>query len=294
MEYTNNTLKITYNTNEYIIIKFLDNVGANVVYNKLKNKTEYKVSYYGFEKSILPEHFNKSETSLESYFNKISAIGLKHNLSVASQITQSDLNTYHRFFTANAEWLTAAKNNRMEKNPFDPEFLITSIVDEQDFLNTIWNINNEVHRIEEFIDTQTRNYVRENHLYGDRIVMRCMPAAVDGDLWHNFDDIDVQINYLNSDADVVLFAEVQGKTILQAFLDEDDPNQEDISERTGTYGSFVIDLDGKRRELYNSRRFLEWLGEHSMHAKHCPLEYPIGKVVKSTIRRTPRKIIQIQ
>lgn len=295
MEYSENQIKITFDTEEFVIVQFLNNTGANMIYNKLRANDNYNVDLHKLINiNLRSTSIPSSDTYLNALFDKISRLGLKHNITIPEMISQQELNYYHRFFTSNAEWLSAAKNNKLLSNPYNENFFITNLVDIDTFLAAIWEISQEVHEIEQLLDTDTERNLRDDGFNIEYLSMKCMPKSVDNNLWTVLDDASIQSSYIDSDANVMLYAEVQGKTILQGFLDEDDPNQEDIGGREGTYGSFVIDLDNRRRELYNSDIFNNWLSVNNITLDDALLEYPIGKIIESTVSMNPKTITQIQ
>jgi len=111
----------------------------------------------------------------------------------------------------------------------------------------------------------------------------------------NFDEL--QKSYTNNYPNVIMSEEIQGKSYLRAFIDNDDPTKLDVTGRYGSYGGFIIDTNQDRRSVYESLEFNNWLDEYGLNKKDLLLEWPLGQVVESTLDLNqfhPHQFINIQ
>jgi hypothetical protein len=81
---------------------------------------------------------------------------------------------------------------------------------------------------------------------------------------------------------IIMSEEIQGKSYLRAFIDNDDPREIDISGRSGSYGGFIIDLVEDRKKIYQSEEFNNWLNLYNLKKEELPLEWPLGKIREVT------------
>ena len=209
---------------------------------------------------------------------------------------QELLNTIHRFFTYNSAWALSLCHNDMTGNtpincldtlnPFDESFIPTDL---KRFFTAINNLNVAVHELEMTCTTSNKEEVI--HLInGDEMFV------VDVKNHHNFvndgwfstkDTLDeFQKSYVVNYPNVVLSEEIQGKSYLRAFIDNDDPTKLDITGRYGSYGGFFINVHSHREEIYKSQRFNDWLTGYGLKKENLLLEHPLGQVVDSSLPLT--------
>lgn len=174
--------------------------------------------------------------------------------------SQRNLNKLHRIFTLNLN------------NHTDPEIR-----------HNLHQININVHVLEKYAKPMDNlKFVRKN-----------FPVTVftawykiyteEPDLWIDFDEEEMRQNYefLNVDHEhiVCLDNSILGKSILQSFVEHDDPTQLDCTGRIGALGGFSFDLQAtNRRSIYKSQEFLDWCHSWNSEPKDLPLEFPIGYV----------------
>ena len=77
--------------------------------------------------------------------------------------------------------------------------------------------------------------------------------------------------------------EIQGKSYLRAFIDNDDPTELDVTGRYGSYGGFFIDTNDDRKTIYESQEFKNWLDLYNLKKEDLPLEWPLGQVIGSSL-----------
>jgi hypothetical protein len=75
---------------------------------------------------------------------------------------------------------------------------------------------------------------------------------------------------------VLLDQSILGKCVLQSFIENDDPTQDDCTGRLGSFGGFFIDLNDNRKKIYKSTQFKDWIKSYNM--TNIPYEFPIGYV----------------
>jgi hypothetical protein len=92
-----------------------------------------------------------------------------------------------------------------------------------------------------------------------------------------------QKSYSNDYPNVLLIEEIQGKSYLRAFIDNDDPTQSDVTGRYGSYGGFVIDVCQHRKQIYESKEFNNWLEIYNLKKENLLLEHPLGQVIDSSL-----------
>jgi len=95
-----------------------------------------------------------------------------------------------------------------------------------------------------------------------------------------------QKSYSNNYPNVLLTEEIQGKSYLRAFADNDNPTLSDVSGRYGSYGGFLIDIYQHRKQIYESKEFNNWLEGYSLKKENLPLEHPLGQVIDSSLALT--------
>lgn len=283
--------RLVFDNGEYVVVDFFDNHGANIVMDYVSRFT-----FSAHIHPIIPLHlFNlDAESKIKDYFYKIKDLGFRIPIDFEADVTQRRLNLYHRFFTDNATWAHTYQYTKYKPtNPYDKNFTIDMIPSYQEWLDLIHGINTEVHRLETAMQTDQKKFVIENGLNFNLIDIRCNGNDIHDIRWQDLLERDPEFDYTANYADVVLAEEIQGKSYLRAFLDDDDPRNTDISGRTGTFGGFYIDLAQKRREIYESAEFKQWLGFYDLNFDHIPFEYPIGKVIDMSFEENSEMIDKV-
>lgn len=209
---------------------------------------------------------------------------------------QALLNTIHRFFTYNSTWALLGCQHDMsgdtpfkslgDPNPFDESFVLKDV---KDFFTAINNLNVAVHELEMTCTTIHKEEVI-HFINGDEMFV------IDAKNHHNFtndgwfsigDTLDeFQKSYVVNYPNVVLSEEIQGKSYLRAFIDNDDPTKLDITGRYGSYGGFFIDAHQHRKEIYKSQKFNDWLESYGLKKENLLLEHPLGQVIDFSLPLT--------
>jgi len=312
-------LKLNFSNNNYIVIEiFQENSLWFDFFKDRKDNNQYfpvvdkkSLCWYTpiikksfFLNYILPS-YRKHSSNLKMHWSSIKQnteylksqnFKIPYDLSEEFNYDQQLLNTIHRFFTYNSLWAISDCKADMSgdtpltcldiPNPFDPSFIPKDL---KGFFTAINNLNMTVHQLEIFCTTTNKDMilgiikgdqeihvgVKNNHEFTNRG-------------WTYFGNKldEFQKSYSNRYPDVILSEEIQGKSYLRAFIDNDDPTQLDITGRYGSYGGFVIDVYEDRKHIYNSKEFNTWLESYGLKKENLLLEHPLGQVIDSSIPLT--------
>lgn len=161
----------------------------------------------------------------------------------------------------------------------------------QYFAEVLDIINHEVHELEQYTDTKgklyTVNNIQTQYIQKELWLNahdRSM-SAYNGPMYYPFDtqvQYDWQKKYWQQDADVFLDGSIKGKSYLRCFMDDDDPNENDITGRKVTFGGMQLDPQQTHKKLYDSIGFEQWLKEYGLDKESINLEFPIGRIRKNT------------
>lgn len=168
------------------------------------------------------------------------------------------LNALHRFFTHNQE----ACNQRTFGNRFNC-FAASKALHE---------LNAHVHTIELYVPRGPADIpvsvISEIKLY----------HATDSGSGMWLDLSDYMQYHSQHHYDVVLTSEILGKTILQSYLDLDNPNDWDTSGHYVSAGGIQICVDSTRQTIYQSQSFQNWLTTYGVDPAVVKYDYPIGNI----------------
>lgn len=176
------------------------------------------------------------------------------------EITQHHLNVWHRWFTDN-----------------------TAIIDQD---NSSWDLTKEhfwlhelnqiVHAIEQYFNEWPKDqfdgrFAKEINLF---VIVDALgrPVAGSADIYeyrqyHTFDH-----------CDLILDQAVHGKTLMQSFIDNDDPNHWDTSGHHVTHGGAKLVINSNRSKIYQSPAFLEWANRNRLDTSKVFADYPLGQI----------------
>lgn len=168
------------------------------------------------------------------------------------------LNSLHRFFTHNQQ-----RCNVRQLPPGSDYQLIFHKLEE---------INYHIHDIELYVPRRSQDLAVDSI---DEIK-----------LWHNAQTTDpawVSLeSYKQYHSDqyhsVLLTSEVLGKTILQSYLDDDNPNDWDTSGHYSSAGGLQICCTNARQQIYQSTSFQQWLARHGLRSQDVYYDFPIGNI----------------
>ena len=286
--------KIIFEDKNYVIIDFFDNHGASIVTDYLK-KFKFFTKFSPIVATALPDQNNK--TVLYDYFNKIKKLGYDLPFELTDNITQQNLNQYHRFFTENSVWAWHYNYKQgTPTNPYDKNFQYSQIPSYKEWLDLIHGVNTYVHNLESSVETKNKRFIKDNNLNFFFVDIRSNDNNIHNPTWIDLKDTEIHSEYTKNYHKIILSEEIQGKSYLRAFIDNDDPTCDDITGHLGTYGGFSIDLSDDRKKIYESNEFSKWLKFYNLNLKDTPLEYPIGNLIETSMKGycDPSKIKNIQ
>jgi hypothetical protein len=294
-------IKIIYNPTQSILIKLFDSPAVTNWFLKYSNtKIDYHQGWIDQDNNSMlrsteiaqqPNYTSNNWNRIKTAFQSLKDLNFRIPFEIPDKFdnTQSTLNKLHRFFTYNILWHFEKES---VQNPYDPDF--TTDLDLSRWHILLDNINVAIHSLE-FVTTTEHKKILEkyplNFLWFGHL-NRSMDSSMD------FDQLSYQENYRYFDYDqhplVLLDGSILGKSVLQSFLDEDDPTCKDCTGRTLSHGGFIIDLNTSRKQIYESTEFLSWANSYNL--KNMPLEFPIGYVVNpnqldSISKLTPESVV---
>lgn len=190
------------------------------------------------------------------------------------QVDANCLNQLHRYFTHQQQEVNNTIGRLSQKNQ-DPNKLIPGLVETEKLLQ---DLNTCVHDMEAYCKRAPANIavsqIEEIKLYH--------PNDHGTAVWFNLEQYRQFHNAEHHD--VILSSEVLGKTLLQSYIDQDDPADWDTSGHHSSAGGVQILLDQSRQMIYHSQDFQDWLRKHN--ADELYYDFPIGNVLdKSALER---------
>lgn len=279
-------IKTIFTSSHYILIKLFEHPGIKTwfEYSKELNKKNYY--FYNLKrgqpflfhdefKKVCNDHWKLIKQALRDIENLNYCIPF--TISEEFDFDQDTLNLLHRFFTYNADW---SNSNSVTENPFDKNFQLPKNYNKKDWIHLIDQINIHVHFLEKYaIPKANRKFVEENY------PLECLHfETIKGHFenYLNFDSIEYQNNYnfLNLDNEhlVTLDASILGKSVLQSFMEHDDPTKKDCQGRHCSAGGFMIYSDNQLRKIYMSTQFRDWIKKYNLESSKIPYEFSIGYI----------------
>jgi hypothetical protein len=177
------------------------------------------------------------------------------------RVTRDHLNIWHRCFTASGKII----ENRQQQRELATEYA------------WLIELNEWVHAWED------RFYEwPKTELAGmSGVELNLVPDFVKQDIHKTavYQDMTPYVEYHSWDhADVILDQLILGKTIMQSFLDNDDPRHWDTSGHTSTFGGCKLVYGDYRQQIYRSDIFQQWLDKNNISRDQCRSDFPIGRV----------------
>lgn len=202
---------------------------------------------------------------LQELFNILNNIGFIFDYTQPSsveEITRDYLNKAHRFFTKNQKYVNF---NRM---------IVADALKVTDYFQ---EVNHLVHDLELFLDIEAKSILSDDFKRNWNEVLLMHDTAYDDENWWFMDDS--FRNYHSPEfANLILGPQILGKTLIQSFLDQDDPNDWDTSGHYSNNGFLMLLNKPYRQELYNSDVFKNWLTDHGVSPDQMYYDFPIGNV----------------
>jgi hypothetical protein len=221
-------------------------------------------------------------TRLQELFNMLNSIGFMFDYiqpSSVEEITRDYLNKAHRFFTKNQKYVNF--NRRDVANALE----VTDYFQEVNYL---------VHDLELFLDIEAKPLLSDEFKHSWNEVLLMHDTAYDDNNWWTMDDS--FRNYHSPEfANLILGPQILGKTLLQSFLDQDDPNDWDTSGHYVNNGYLMLLNKPHRQEIYNSDIFKNWLRDHGVSPDQMYYDFPIGNITnKEDLERVYTYILSHQ
>jgi len=201
--------------------------------------------------------------------DKIKQYNLEFDKNIPEKYTDVNrkwLNDAHRFYTVSAaNYLTYALEN-------DPATLILD------------NINEAVHKIESSITKNPPNcpvkLIKQIHCEQKHI----------GEIFKF--DLDWKKYHSKQHYDIILDANILGKSLLQSYLDEDDPTQWDTNGHEESLGALLICLDKNRSKIYESSSWQNWLEKYSAKDENLYYDFPVGNFTDPNATNTIAELFE--
>jgi hypothetical protein len=204
------------------------------------------------------DRFDRGHRQCQRLISQLAQFGFVYQGPDIGTVNHPSLNCVHRFFTHNQQRC----NNREFGNDFD----YLSVMRMLDKLNLY------VHELELYIargpEDMPVDQIKEIKLYQ---FADCM-----SDAWCSL--ADYQQYHSDQHHDIILGSEILGKTLLQSYLDQDDPNDWDTSGHYSSAGGLQIAYLPTRQTIYQSRSFQQWLQQHQVNPDQLRYDFPIGDI----------------
>lgn len=255
-------LEFVFPTNSIEVqVNLLDNPGVDAWANKFLN-CNYTTSAWSHDHlwvhHMNTEKFNHAVAECCRLIQQLSHYGILYLGPEINNVDHYTLNHLHRFFTHNQQKC----NNQEFENNFDYDSVMS-------MLNSL---NVHVHDLECYIprgpDDIVVDQIEEIKLY------HATPYGTDS--WINL----MEYSQYHSDQhhDIILSSEILGKTLLQSYLDQDDPTDWDTSGHYGSAGGLQITYLPTRQQIYQSSSFHKWLQQYDADPDDLKYDFPIGNI----------------
>lgn len=186
-------------------------------------------------------------------------------LSEPNEITQHHLNVWHRQFTDVTNDLQTQiqqQNRRMDEA-------------EQQCYDLFYDLNQLVHlwenRLNEWPKPKISRYQGiDINLSPEKTpqgTARLMNLTQEHRQYHSFDE-----------ADLILDQSVHGKTTLQSFIDNDNPNHWDTTGHWVTHGGCKLVLSSWKQNIYSSKDFAKWMKKNNTDKTRLYGDFPLGAI----------------
>jgi len=177
-------------------------------------------------------------------------------------VTQHHLNVWHRQFTSVTQYLQTQIDRRM-----DPV--------EQRCHDLFYDLNQLVHLWENRLNEWPKNQLNKYQGIDVNLSPEKNPQGIadfamlteEHRQYHSFDE-----------ADLILDQSVHGKTVLQSFIDNDDPNHWDTTGHWITHGGCKLVLSRWKQNIYSSDEFAEWMEKNNTSISQLKGDFPLGVI----------------
>jgi ssRNA-specific RNase YbeY (16S rRNA maturation enzyme) len=202
--------------------------------------------------------FNHAVAEYQILIGQLAQHGIVYAGPNIATVDHHVLNHVHRFFTHNQQLC----NTQEFGNSFDYSTVMTML----DL------VNHHVHELECYIPRGPAdmpvNQIEEIKLYH--------PTQYGTTAWLDLNEYDQY--HSDQHYDIILSSEVLGKTLLQSYLDQDDPTDWDTSGHYASAGGLQITYQPIRQQIYQSASFAQWLDQHNADPAELKYDFPIGNI----------------
>jgi hypothetical protein len=249
-------------------VDLLDNPGVHAWANKFLTGTYETAVIHHDHLYIRPpdyQHINMLQNQCKILADELAQHGIVYSgadivpfeTSTTEQMHQW-LNQLHRFFTHNQQQCN------FKQLPTGSDYQL--------IFRKLEEINYHIHDIELYVPRRSQD------------------LAVDSineiKLWQNnqttdssWVDLESYRQYHSSQYhNVILTSDVLGKTILQSYLDGDNPNHWDTSGHHHSSGGLQICYSNTRQRIYQSKSFQQWLFDHGLRCQDVYYDFPVGNI----------------
>lgn len=182
-------------------------------------------------------------------------------VNTADEITQHHLNVWHRWFTDNTKVI-------------DQDQSLWDLTKEYHWLHELNQIVHimEVYLVNEWPKTEfEKDYGKELNLLpgldSHGLPEVSSPEIYQHRQYHSFDHYDL-----------ILDQAVHGKTLMQSFIDNDDPNHWDTTGHHITHGGSKLVINSSRSKIYQSAAFEKWASRNHLDLSNAYADYPLGQI----------------
>lgn len=246
---------------EKIEFELLDNPGSRawqyvVMLNSSKRNCVVKSPIVFSPK--LPVDININYQCLLDVVNQLGHTDLAYKELLPSHFDQVDqplMNSLHRHFTNSCYALWDHRSAYFENQYLD---------------KLLHQLNDLIHRLEIYLPTEHKSeYIN----FGTEILARNDGNELGYDIfgfrnYHSYEP-----------ADLILDAYILGKTLIESFACDDNPNSWDTNGHMKTNGGAVMLLGDHRSQIYNSDKFRTWLHRHGLEPYTRFADFPLGHFV---------------
>jgi len=181
-----------------------------------------------------------------------------------TDVTQHHLNVWHRWFTDGTKshpgWMSAPNVQADLRNQFV----------------LLHDLNQLVHNWEFHLCEWPKPQMAK---FGPGVEIVLLPEkTIHGDGPHvEFTDEQRQYHSFDS-ADLVLDQSIHGKSVMQSFLDNDNPNHWDTTGHWISHGGCKLVTDNWKQQAYSSAEFDQWLKKNNTDRSQLKAEFPLGRI----------------
>ena len=221
-----------------------------------------------------PTYITECLEKLHKLTAELDSFGLTYKNIMPATIDEIDrawANDLHRYFTHTLWDVDAQQSN------FGNKYIYVR--------NLLHDVNTWIHEIEDHYPRNTKDLPVTNI---DQIYMKSDPCyTVDGYSWEagrsmndwNWTFPEKYREYHSSKhADVIMAPQIQGKALIQSYLDGDNPNDRDVTGHYVTTGSLLIMTSDTREQIYQSTAFKSWLIKWGVDPDQAWYDFPIGNL----------------